>query len=362
MQVWNIAAEASWRSTNPAMMKALFALSLLSVQLIVAEAQRPMPVIDMHLHALGAHDQGPAPSYIGAPFRDLGIQDPRDDYRKTFTKALLTKAWADTSVASPTTDHSLKYLTLKALRDNNVYAVTSGELNRVRDWKKSAPDRIINSVQWDFGLARSEGLTDDSLEKLFRSGEFKVFGEISIQYEGFTASDSAFEPYLALAERLDIPVGIHIGNGPPGAPYFSSGNYRARLHSALTLEEALLRHPKLRVYAMHAGWPMLDDMLATLYTHPQLYVDVAAICYFVPIKEFYYYLERIVNAGFEKRVMFGSDNMVWPDVIKIGIDRINNAPFLTEAQKRDILFNNAARFLRLSEKEIQRMSGTSRER
>ena len=166
---------------------------------------------------------------------------------------------------------------------------------------------------------------------------------------------SVFEPYLAMAERLDIPVGIHVGPGPPGAPYIFAKNYRARLHSPLLLEEALLRHPKLRVYAMHAGWPMLDDMVATLYTHPQLYVDLGIICYMIPRKEFYFYLERLVNAGFSKRIMFGSDNMVWPQAVEMGIESINKAPFLSSAQKRDILFNNAARFLRLTEKEINAM-------
>ncbi|MFL5745439.1 MAG: amidohydrolase family protein, partial [Niastella sp.] len=63
----------------------------------------------------------------------------------------------------------------------------------------------------------------------------------------------------------------------------------------------------------------------------------------------------LVNAGFEKRILFGSDNMLWPGTIKIGIDNINNAPFLSAEQKRDILFNNAARFLRLTPQEIQRM-------
>ena len=193
------------------------------------------------------------------------------------------------------------------------------------------------------------------MEKLFKSGEFKVFGEISIQYEGYSASDTAFEPYLTMAERLDIPVGIHVGCGPPGAPYIFAPDYRAKLHSPLLLEEALLRHPKLRVYAMHAGWPMLDDMLATLYTHPQLYVDLGGICYMLPKKEFYFYLERLVNAGFGKRIMFGSDNMVWPQAIEAGIETINKASFLTANQKRDILFNNAARFLRLTAKEINEM-------
>jgi uncharacterized protein len=320
-----------------------------------AQSGKP-PVIDMHLHVLRANDHGQGVTYIGTPFRDLGLFDPKDKYRDVFDKAMTSHAWADKYVASPISDDSMKYLTLKALEDNNVYAVASGDYDLLRDWKKLAPDRIIKSAYWNFGLLKhGNGLTVDSLEKLFRSGGFKVFGEIAIQYEGFTASDSAFEPYLAMAERLDIPVGIHVGNGPPGAPYCGSEHYRAKLHSALTLEEALLKHPKLRVYAMHAGWPMLDDMLATLYAHPQLYVDLAAICYFIPTKEFYYYLQRLVNAGFGKRIMFGSDNMFWPGTIQVGINNINNAPFLSEEQKRDILFNNAARFLRLTQQEIHRM-------
>lgn len=324
------------------------------IQLLAAQT-RALPVIDMHLHALHANDQGPAPIRVGAPFRDLGIHDPKNDYRKTFMAALKTNEWADTFLTSPTTDDSLKNLTLAALKRNNVYAVTSGDMETVREWKQTENRRIINILDWNFGLASKKGLTVDSLEKLFNSGEFKVFGEITIQYEGYSASDTAFEPYLAMAERLDIPVGIHVGCGPPGAPYIGSTNYRAKLHSPLLLEEALLRHPKLRIYAMHAGWPMLDDMLATLYTHPQLYVDLGVICYMIPKKEFYFYLERLVNAGFEKRIMFGSDNMVWPQAIEVGIQTINNASFLTAMQKRDILFNNAARFLRLTEKEIKDM-------
>lgn len=339
----------------PFLVFSLLVMGSLAAQKGSLPVKRPLPVIDMHLHAYGANDQGPAPISVGAPFRDLGIHDPRDDYRKTFMNALKTNAWADSFLRSPTTDDSMKSMTLASLRRNNVYAVTSGGLEMVRAWKQAEPKRIISSLDWNFGLAAKYGLTPDSLEKLFKSGEFKVFGEITIQYEGISASDSAFEPYLAMAERLDIPVGIHVGCGPPGAPYISSPKYRAKLHSAFVLEDALVRHPKLRVYAMHAGWPLLDDMLATLYAHPQLYVDVGVICYMIPRKEFYYYLERLVNAGFGKRILFGSDNMVWPQAIEMGIQSINQAPFLSAAQKRDILFNNAARFLRLTEEEIRGM-------
>ena len=50
--------------------------------------------------------------------------------------------------------------------------------------------------------------------------------------------------------------------------------------------------------------------------------------------------------------MYGSDQMIWPDVIGETIGAIEDAAFLTEEQKRDILYNNAARFLRLTDEEI----------
>jgi predicted TIM-barrel fold metal-dependent hydrolase len=52
--------------------------------------------------------------------------------------------------------------------------------------------------------------------------------------------------------------------------------------------------------------------------------------------------------------MFGSDQMVWPGTIERAITVIEDAPFLSEEQKRDIFYNNAARFLRLSKEDIAR--------
>lgn len=63
----------------------------------------------------------------------------------------------------------------------------------------------------------------------------------------------------------------------------------------------------------------------------------------------YDYLEALVRAGLGKRVTFGSDQMRWPDKIGEAIKAIDQAPFLTEEQKRDILYHNAVRFLRLEQ-------------
>jgi predicted TIM-barrel fold metal-dependent hydrolase len=49
--------------------------------------------------------------------------------------------------------------------------------------------------------------------------------------------------------------------------------------------------------------------------------------------------------------------MVWPDTIELAIQSIESADFLTQDQKRDIFFDNAARFLRLTPAQIAAMRG-----
>ena len=58
-------------------------------------------------------------------------------------------------------------------------------------------------------------------------------------------------------------------------------------------------------------------------------------------------IERLVDAGFQDRVMYGTDQLVWPKLMAYSIGIIQNADYLTPRQKRDILYNNAARFLRI---------------
>ena len=124
---------------------------------------------------------------------------------------------------------------------------------------------------------------------------------------------------------------------------------RAAFGSPLLLEDALVRHPKLRVYIMHAGYPFLADTIAFLHAHPQVYADLAEINWIIPQAEFHEYLRRLVQAGFGDRLMFGSDQMWWPGAIGRAVEAIEAASFLTHEQKRDIFYNNAARFLRLGD-------------
>jgi hypothetical protein len=185
-----------------------------------------------------------------------------------------------------------------------------------------------------------------------QAGRIKAFGEVLLQYMGVAPGDPRMEPYWALAEEFDLPVGIHMGPGPPGAAYESSPvpmkhlDFRMAHGDPMLLEEVLLRHKRLRLWVMHAGWPRLESMMALLYAHPNVYVDTGGLQSdrIVPRAGYYGYLQSLVANGFGRRVMFASD---FPDQIDLGVDAILAADFLSSAQKSDILCHNAARFLRL---------------
>ena len=303
------------------------------------------PIIDVHLHASPAHDLGPPPLAFDLPVTDQVVHDPAEAYLERFARSFRDPQ-GDRATWSPMTDEELRDKTLEIMARRNIVGVLSGTEDRVAEWRRLAPDRVIPGRVMAIG--RDDRFSPDDVRRLHAAGQLQVLGEVLNQYYGVAPDDPRFEPFLAVCEELDIPIGIHVGLGPPGAPYLPGfGAYRARLHSPMLLEEPLLRHPRLRLYVMHAGWPMLDDMLAMLWAHPQLHVDTGVIDFALPRPEFHRYLRTLVEAGFTNRIMFGSDNMVWPGSIEYAIESIEIADFLTDAQKRAILHGNAARFLRL---------------
>jgi len=281
-----------------------------------AAAER-LPIIDMHVHAFPA-------GYMGG----AGMPNP-----------------VTGRPSAAASDEELMRATLKEmLRYNIVKAVAGGPLEVVFRWKSAEPGRIIGGAHFD----EVTPLPDlERLRRHFTAGQLGVLGEIAAQYVGLSPADPLFEPFLALAEELDVPVGVHTGLGPEGTPYACCPKFRVTYGNPVLLEEVLVRHPKLRLYIMHGGWPYLEETKAIMAVYPQVYADLAVIDWIIPREEFHEYLRELIRAGLGKRIMFGSDQMVWPEAIGMAIEGIESAAFLSQEQKRDIFYNNAARFLRL---------------
>ena len=316
----------------------------------VAQAQGVgKPIIDMHMHAyeLSEFGQEPPRACAGANGMVFHGRDPAQPF--DFARLGTCKTMLD----APKSDLALLTETIATMKRHNIVAgVLSGDRPIVAKWRAAAPERFLPAAHFFTDENAPPAAYAAELEKAVSTGELKLFAEVTAQYRGLSPDHPSLEPFYAVAERLDVPVGIHMGYGAPGGPYWIYPKYRAALGNPLLLEELLIRHPKMRVYVMHAAVPMIEELLMLLFSHPQVYVDISGDNWGVPRAEFHRMLKQIVDAGYGERIMFGSDQMVWPSAIDIAVASITEADFLTEAQKRDILYNNAARFLRFTPEQI----------
>lgn len=334
------------------MIEILFALA-------AAEPAR-LPIIDMHLHARHAAYAGAEPMPMCTPFRIMPRSDPKNGVLQGMD---MNGPPCDAPVPAAKSDAEVLAGTIREIEANNIFGVVSGEPALVDRWV-AASARFMPAI--DYRLPGTPSQTHvapkslDQLRALHRAGKLTVIGEIMAQYEGVSVDDPRMDPLWALAVELDVPVAIHMGPGEPGGPYTNGGAYLAALSDPLRLESVLKKYPKLRVSLMHAAYPHADRLRALLFNYPHVYAEIGSIVYTEPRPAFYAFLKEIVDAGYGDRVLFGSDQMIWPGVITPSVKAIEEAPFLTAEQKRDIFYNNAARFLRLPKATIDRHHGRIR--
>ena len=259
-----------------------------------------------------------------------------------------------TGQMSPKTAEEHMTRSLEIMRDRNVVLgiVSGAAIGDVEAWDAAAPDRILKSIGVD---DPAKFMSAADLDRLFREKKLDAFGEVAAQYAGYSPSDPAFDPYWAVAAKHGVPVGIHTGGGPPGTPYTCCPKFRLRLGDPLLVEDLVVKYPKLKVYVMHAGgfFPQNALMLMTMYQH--VYVDIGALSW-TPIAGDMLepFLREAKRRRLLDRVMFGSDQMRWPEAIALAIDRVNRLEFLTVDEKQDIFYDNAAKFLGLSAEEVAR--------
>lgn len=277
------------------------------------------PIIDMHMHA--------NPVFL----TEQGEPLPRPCRPEPCTHVPAVFA----------TDEEVLQGTLAAMERYHIVKgfLSARSLEKVYQWVEAAPHRFIPSPAWSSSFP-----SIDFLRAEYEAGRIEAMGEIGTQYAGIAPNDQRLEPYFALAEELDIPILIHsTGAGGPGS------DFRISLGHPLLLEEVLVRHSKLRLFLENAGYPFVEETVALLSRYPNVYADLSTITWIMPRPAFHDYLHRLMREGMGKRLMFGSDQMQWPETIGVAIESIETAPFLTEEQKRDIFYNNAARFLRLEQ-------------
>lgn len=307
-----------------------------------SQENKKLPIIDVHVHAMKVN---PAYTSEMCPWflSNMPGGDPHQD----------APSFMDTSCAHPlqpaTSDEDYQTQLLEACERLNVTMVVSGDAGVIHKWHKASPKRIVPSI----GISNAEQMTVKAFKDSLSGGFYKVMGEVAPQYQGMSPSDMSLDEYFGVAEELGIPVGIHMGTGGNGMANITQPKYRASMGNPFKLEDMLARHPKLKIWVMHAGYPMADEMIALMGANAYVYVDLAGFIWSYPLDEIHMYLKRLVQAGFGKRILYGTDLMMWPELLETSIGVIENATYLSEDQKRDIFFNNAVRFFNWDPKDFE---------
>ena len=286
------------------------------------------PIIDMHLHCYDQTNYYVIPDRYG----NMSPQSVDEHFKQTY--GLMRK-------------------------HNIVKGAICGRFNAVNTWMDRDDDgRFIRGILMfaPGDDAGDEGKIDaQQFEEWVKEGKIEIFGEIAPVYGGYSLDHPGYEPYLRICEKYDIPVAVHTGGGPPGITS-DCPNCRLSKGDPLLLEDVLVKFPKLRMYMLHAGIVFYERALAMMHHYPQLYADLSVLLWVHPMLKYNArdFLKKAKEFGLIDRVMFGSDQMEWPWGIEMSIEYLNSLSFLSEEDKRGILFHNAARFLRLDESEISK--------
>lgn len=304
-------------------MRSLVVLFLLN--LCIVHSQENQPIFDVHLHAYPQLGEGGPPAWACEEAREIpGVNSAED--------------------------HLSQCLALVKKHNIVMTMVCSPSIEALSTWKNNSHTPVLTGIQLN-----NQGLpavSPDSLAIMHDQGQLDVLGELGLQYHGIAPDDPRMDDYYRVASENGIPVALHSGLGPPGGPHSFAPDFRTTLGKPSLFEPVLVKYPKMKAWLMHAGWPYIEETIALMYVYPELYVDIGVLTWALPEAALEDTLKKLIDYEFGKRIMFGTDQMIWPGAIEMAVNRIKEAGYLTEEQKRDILYNNAARFFELKEEVI----------
>ena len=218
---------------------------------------------------------------------------------------------------------------------------SSDQLNVLRGLFVPCPNGIVPYSKQNCFEDGKEWPAIDWVEQQIKERKIDFIGEVLTQYYGISSSDTLIYPYYALAEKYNLPVGIHTGSAGPD---HGSPNFKEEMGNPSLLKNTLAKFPKLRVWLMHGGAPFIKEFIDMMKTYPGLYADISVLNNPDIVKhgDFSGAMETFIEEGFEDRLMFGSDN----GDIKKTVASVEQLIFLSNGQKEKIFYKNAERFFK----------------
>ena len=210
------------------------------------------------------------------------------------------------------------------------------------------PEMFLLSYEPDLSL---EDHTEAALEfeKNIINGRYAALGELGLIYAGIPLNTPDLYPYYEIAQKHDIPVFIHTGFSGPNPQQILSPAFRISTANPLLLEDVIIDFPDLKIVMMHMGWPFFDEALYILGSYPNVYMETSVAIWLLGDQLFNRLLREAVATAGSDKILFGTLQMAWPEVIGRSVKTIQEAEYLSHDEKRAILWENAATLFEIEE-------------
>lgn len=209
-------------------------------------------------------------------------------------------------------------------------ATNAQQVRRVNEYAAQAARIAKDAGKTAFFFAGMHQDCPDMQEELCRAIADGARGmKLHPDIQGADINDRRFYPAYEVLEEKDLPLCLHMGDDR--AAY--------RFSEPRKLEELLRDFPHLRVQASHfGGYRALTEASEILYPHENVYYDTSSALWYLAPESANKLADQIPRG----HLMFGSDYPVERlDRELRYFERLS----LTDGQKEEIMYRNAAAFL-----------------
>lgn len=194
------------------------------------------------------------------------------------------------------------------------------------------PDRLIAGA---VGVDPYKGMESvRMLEKYVRDYGFRSL-HFFPHWIGRPPNDAIYYPFYAKCIELDIAVCIQIR--------MASQNFLRNVARPESIDEVASYFPELRIVGLHGGAPWLQEYMALMLKHPNLYVTTST---FAP-RDWDDQFVKFVNGKGRDKVIFGSASPMVRGGIKGFLAGIQDLDLAEETQRK-FFRENAERVFKLA--------------